>query len=177
MSLKKEFESILNNFKENFSKLEEFKSLIDSEMSKLKKKINSLEKRAEQIKEKDSQILKLKEENDKLNSELKAIQEQLNNISKLYKELSKERKEELNVKELLSIYVVLLEEVFDARPHAKILYLLHGGKNKISREALTKATGFQPAVVLHSLHDLNNAGLLEFDYENDFVTLKKRIYE
>jgi len=66
--------------------------------------------------------------------------------------------------------------VFSGKPHAKILYLLHGDKSKMSREELTKATGFSAAIVLHSLHELARAELIEYNEDEGKAYLINRIY-
>ena len=83
----------------------------------------------------------------------------------------------LDIKQLLSIYITLLEQVFAAQPHAKILYILHGDKDTMKRDELTKATGFAPAIIRHSLHELHRAELVSYDAETGIASLSNRIYE
>ena len=47
----------------------------------------------------------------------------------------------------------------------------------MTRDELTKTTGFSPAIVLHSLHELNRAELIKYDEEESKATLTNRIYE
>jgi hypothetical protein len=115
-------------------------------------------------------------EDAKIREEYASIQEQLSKISKMYQELSTKRDEAIDVRELLSIYIVLLEEVFQGRPHAKILFLLHGDRAQLNREAITKASGVQPAVVLKSIHDLAAANLVKYDMEQQTVELVRKLY-
>jgi len=77
----------------------------------------------------------------------------------------------------LGIYIALLEKVFSGKPHAKILYLLHGDKSEMTREELTKATGFSAAIVRHSISELHRAELIKLDEEEGIARLVNRIYE
>ncbi|MHA1409984.1 MAG: hypothetical protein ACTSQY_06725 [Candidatus Odinarchaeia archaeon] len=169
-------DKVIQSTEERLTELKDIRELITKEISKFEEKVKSLEKELKTASEKDIKISELESENKKLKNEIDDINAQLNKISKLYQEVSHKKEEAINVRQLLSIYVILLEEVFYGRPHAKILFLLHGDNQSLTREAITKSTGFQPAIVLHSIHDLHNAGLVEYDNEKDVVTLKKRIY-
>ncbi|MFX1252939.1 MAG: hypothetical protein ACFFCZ_15135 [Promethearchaeota archaeon] len=81
-----------------------------------------------------------------------------------------------NVQEILSVYISLLETVFEAKPHAKILLLLHGEKKDWTRQELNKAIPVAPAVILRSIHELQRAGLLEYSQRTEKIILKQRIY-
>ena len=59
---------------------------------------------------------------------------------------------------------------------AKMLFLLHGDKAQMTRQELTQSSGFTPAAVLRSIHELRNAELVDYDEEKEVVTLKDRIY-
>lgn len=171
----KTFSKTLKKLEQGLAELKDFEPTLKIELDKFEGQITDLREDLKLVVEKDKLISSLQDENKHIKEELKSINDQLNSISKLYQEISKEKQDTVNIRDLLSIYIILLEEVFYGRPHAKILYLLHGGKNVIGKDALTKATGFQPAVVLHSIHDLQNAGLVELD-ESGLVTLKKKLY-
>ena len=77
----------------------------------------------------------------------------------------------------MGIYIALLEKVFAGKPHAKILYLLHGDKAEMTREELTKATGFSPAIVRHSVSELFRADLIKLDEDKGIAQLVNRIYD
>jgi len=106
-----------------------------------------------------------------------SLETEFKKVSELFQEMSGKQEVTLDVKQLLSIYITLLEKVFAGQPHAKILYLLHGGKSKMTREELTKTSGFSPAIVLHTLNELNRAELVRFDIEEGIAELKNRIFE
>jgi predicted nuclease with TOPRIM domain len=146
---------------------------LSAEVSTLKEE---LETKSEDTKQKDELLSKLEKENASLKGEIGAIRDQMSKVSKLYQDLSKEKEETIDLKELLSIYIILLEEVFAARPHARILYMLHGSTSKLDKESVIKASGFQPAIVLKSIYDLANAKLVEYDMEKTEVTLIRKLY-
>lgn len=152
----------------------------DTEIERLKAEIENLNRKiAEQKQEKEKreeELSKMEKENTEVKKELQEIKDQLSKISTMYSELSKKKDEAINVKELLTIYVTLLEQVFAGMPHAKVLWLLHGAKNVLSREELTKTSGFQPAIVLKSIHDLNNSKLVQYDMNTQNVKLLRKLY-
>jgi hypothetical protein len=125
---------------------------------------------------KDDEISKLREDNARMGSQLKDIEDQLQKVSKTYQELAGKQTEAVDVRELLTIYVTLLEQVFEGRPHAKILWLLHGKKAVLTRDEINKSSGFQPAVVLKSIYDLANADLLIYNENTRELSLKRRLY-
>lgn len=125
---------------------------------------------------KDEEIDRLKLVNSGLATKLKDIEDQLSRISKTYQELSGKFTEAVDVRELLTIYVTLLEEVFEGRPHAKILWLLHGKKPVLKRDEINKSSGFQPAIVLKSIYDLANANLINYNDTTQELSLKRKLY-
>ncbi len=125
---------------------------------------------------KDEQINQLRQENNGMASKLKDIEDQLSRISKTYQELSGKFTEAVDVRELLTIYVTLLEQVFEGRPHAKILWLLHGKKAALTRDEINKSSGFQPAIVLKSIYDLANANLINYNDNIQELSLKRKLY-
>ena len=144
-----------------------------------KGKIEELEKRSESVTEREKQLKEelamLKAENEKLKTELTSISEQMKKISKMYQEVSKEKEEVTNIKDLLAIYVTLLEDVFYGRPHARILWILNKTKSEMKRSELNNTLGFQAAVIKKAIFDLKNAGLVDYNEDQDIVKLKKKI--
>jgi len=94
----------------------------------------------------------------------------------MYSELSKKKDEAIDVRELLTIYVTLLEQVFAGMPHARVLWLLHGAKTTLTRDEITKTSGFQPAVILKSIFDLQNSKLVQYDTNSQDVKLIRKLY-
>jgi predicted nuclease with TOPRIM domain len=129
-----------------------------------------------QLDAKDEELNRLKQENNGMASKLKDIEDQMNRISKTYQELSGKFTEAVDVRELLTIYVTLLEQVFEGRPHAKILWLLHGKKAVLTRDEINKSSGFQPAIVLKSIYDLANTNLINYNDNTKELSLKRKLY-
>nr|MDO8082716.1 hypothetical protein [Candidatus Freyarchaeota archaeon] len=152
----------------------------DAELGRLRTEIENLNKRlAEQKQDKarsEEEVKKMEKENIEMKRELQGIKDQLSKISTMYSDLSKKKDEAIDVRELLTIYVTLLEQVFAGMPHAKVLWLLHGAKSILTRDELTKTSGFQPAVVLKSIHDLNNSKLVQYDMNTQNVKLLRKLY-
>ncbi|MCD6380738.1 MAG: hypothetical protein J7L50_00230 [Candidatus Odinarchaeota archaeon] len=171
-----ESEELVENLEKGLKEYEEYRKKV-FELTKEKKrfyrKIKNLEKDKRSL---EGEVSKLREENDKLNKELSMISEQLKRISSLYQEVSKEKEDVSNMRDLLSIYVTLLENVFYGRPHARVLWLLHGAKTTMKRSEIVEASAFQPAVIRKAIFDLANAGLVDYDQMRDVVSLKKKLF-
>ncbi len=178
-------------------KVDELKDIVtqkDAELRKSEEEKNQLntevEMQKQEVKNKDEELNTLRAEIDnvrrdkdkvaaedaKMREEYLAVQEQFKKISAMYQDLSAKRDEAIDVRELLSIYIVLLEEVFQGKPHARILFMLHGDKAQLTRDEIAKAGGFQPAIILKSIHELAAADLLKYDMDNDVVELVRKIY-
>jgi len=162
-----------NKMKLDIDGLQKEVEIVKENLAKTEK---ALEAAKEAVATKDEELTRVLKEKNKLEEELNSIREQLSRISKMYREITKEKEEIEDVRQLLSIYITLLEDVFGGQPHAKILYLLHGAKNIMKRKEITEAAGFQPAVILKSIHDLVNAKLVDYDLESEEVRLIRRIY-
>ena len=80
-----------------------------------------------------------------------------------------------DMKATLVIYRKLLEEIFAAKAHFKILYLLHDSDN-LDMERLKGATGIGGAVILRACHELSKANLITFDPETKTCQLLKRFF-
>lgn len=166
----------------------------EEEKNRLKQEIESIKQEVEsarqEVKNKDDELnavsVKLEElrnakqkaaaEDAKMKEEYLAVQDQLKKLSGMYQELSAKQDDAINIREILSVYIVLLEEVFQGKPHVRILFMLHGDKPQLSRQEIVKAGGFQPAAVLHSIHDLAGANLVKYDMDNDTVELIRKIF-
>ncbi|MHA1984320.1 MAG: hypothetical protein ACW967_08185 [Candidatus Hodarchaeales archaeon] len=142
----------------------------------LTKIANELESKENMLVEREKKI----EESQNINKELMesylSVQDELNRISSLYTELTGKEDSSIDIKHILSVYVTLLEDVFEGKPHAKMLLILNGEKNQISRKDLNNTLGFSAAIVLHSIHELKRANLIDYDEEKEIVTLKEKLY-
>lgn len=157
--------------------IERVKNTIETMKKELEEKEKLVEDKEKLLIERESRLSTAQMQKQQLEFEKMSLEAEFKKISDLYKEMSGKHEEApLDVKQLLSIYITLLEKVFAGQPHAKILYLLHGGKSKMTREELTKTSGFSPAIVLHSLNELNRAELIKFDIEEGIAELVSKIF-
>ena len=157
--------------------IEKVKDTIVSMEKNLKKMNLEIEEKEKALQEREEKLNQANIQRQQLEFDYMSLETEFKKVSELFSELSGKQEVSLDIKQLLSIYITLLEKVFTGKPHAKILYLLHGDKSEMSREELTKTTGFSAAIVLHSLHELNRAELIEYDEESSRAILKNRIYE
>ncbi len=156
--------------------IESIKQEVESAKQEAKNKDDELNAVSVKLKELQNEKQKAEAEDAKMREEYLAVQEQLKKLSGMYQELSAKQDDAVNIREILSVYIVLLEEVFQGKPHVRILFMLHGDKPQLSRQEIVKAGGFQPAAVLHSIHDLAGANLVKYDMDNDTVELVRKIF-
>jgi len=148
----------------------------------LNDKIQDLETRSQALK---SERAALASEKDTLAGELRkkatdydALLKQFESISSEFRSIRDKEETTLDVRQLLSLYVALLEDIYAARPHIRILWLLHGAKGAagMTRQEINLASGYEPAAVLAAIHDLANAGFLGYNIETQLITLERRIF-
>jgi predicted nuclease with TOPRIM domain len=152
------------------------KAELDEKQRLVEEKENEIADKEKEIVEREIKLNQAAINQQQLENEYAYLETEFKKISELFSEISEKEEVTLDVKQLLGIYIALLEKVFAGKPHAKILYILHGNKSEMSREELTKTTGFTAAIVLHSLHELNRADLISYDEEEGKATLVNRIY-
>lgn len=152
--------------------LEQEKVQLERDRDKLVEAKEQLEKEKE---EKDQKIGDLTTEQMKLLDEYKKVKTELEKLSKIV-----EDQEEFNIeriKALLSIYNILLEEIWQGTPHFRILLTLHGEQEEMSRDTIKNTTGIAGAMVLRAIHELANIDLIGYDEDKDMVKLKKRLFK
>ncbi len=81
-----------------------------------------------------------------------------------------------DMKATLSIYRVLLEEIFQSQPHFKVLHLLHGATDEMHFDQLKGASGIEGAMILRACHELEKVNLVKYDLETKMVKLEKRLF-
>ena len=119
----------------------------------------------------------MKSEDLAITTQLEAFSENFKEISSVYKDISSgDVGLEANAEQILSLYVTLMEQVYSASLHIKILVLLHGEKEEWTRKEVTDSLGFQPSAVSKALGELNRAGLVRYDQEDDKISLIQRLY-
>lgn len=156
--------------------IEKIKNTIVTLKSELDEKALLVEEKEKAIVEREISINQANIAQQQLENEYASLETEFKKMSELFSEISDKEEVSVDIKQLLGIYIALLEKVFAGKPHAKILWLLHGDKKVMTREELNKATGFSAAIVLHSLHELNRADLISYDEEQENAALVNRIF-
>ena len=174
--LKQEVDSARQEIEKYKQESESIKQEVESAKQEVKNKDDELNAVSAKLEELQNEKQRVEAEDAKMREEYLAVQEQLKKLSGMYQDLSAKQDDAVNIREILSVYIVLLEEVFQGKPHVRILFMLHGDKPQLTRQEIVKAGGFQPAIVLHSIHDLAGANLVKYDMDNDTVELVRKIF-
>ncbi|MHA2190488.1 MAG: hypothetical protein ACXAEB_09340 [Candidatus Thorarchaeota archaeon] len=164
------------------SELDAAKAVIEDTDSKLKEKEAESATLKTQIDDIESSkgeaVDAVTRERDELRAEMDEINSKLSRVSELYQEVSAEKdklQEKVDVSDLLAIYIMLIENIFGGKPHARVLYTLHNTKTAITRKNIESSTGIMPTAVMKAIHDLRNAELVSYDDESQEVKLIKEI--
>jgi len=160
--------------------LEQEKSSLENEKQQLeldKKKLEEETKKLEfEKQEKDQKIGSLTEEQMKLLEEYQNVKVELSKFMKAAEDAENAEYNFERVRALLSIYTVLVSEIFSGQAHYRILLTLHGDKEVLSRDELKTTLGIGGAFVLHSVQELAKVGLVEYDMDTHTVKLKERLF-
>ncbi|MHA2028773.1 MAG: hypothetical protein ACW99Q_05235 [Candidatus Kariarchaeaceae archaeon] len=116
----------------------------------------------------------LKEKYTEAKSKRDHIEGQLAETVGRLESMSKTTSKGVNAMELLDVYLVLMEQVFESGPHVRLLLMLHGDADQYTLTDLTTASGISGIQVRQALFELKNANVLEFDDETQIVKLKQR---
>lgn len=183
--------SKLESDKEELSKaketLENEKKLLEEEKTKLEKEKKKLEiekrnledatKKLELEKqERDQKIGSLTEEQMKLLDEYQKVKVELSKFMKVAEEAEETEYNFERVRALLSIYTVLVSEIWAGQAHYRILLTLHGDKEVMTRDELKTTLGIGGAFVLHSVQELAKVGLVDYDMDTGTVKLRNRLF-
>ena len=155
------------------NKLESEKKLLETDKKKLEEETKKLELEKE---ERDQKIGSLTEEQVKLLDEYQNVKVELEKFMKVAEEAESSEYNFERVRALLSIYSVLVSEIWQGQPHYRILMTLHGEKEEMTREQIKTTTGIGGAFVLHSVQELAKVGLVEYDMDTSTVKLIKRLF-
>jgi chromosome segregation ATPase len=160
--------------------LEKEKNSLESEKQRLeldKKKLEEEAKKLEHEKqERDQKIGSLTEEQMKLLDEYQKLKVELSKFMKAAEEAEEAEYNFERVRALLSIYTVLVSEIWAGQAHYRILLTLHGDKEVMTREELKTTLGIGGAFVLHSVQELAKVGLVEYDMDTSRVKLIERLF-
>jgi seryl-tRNA synthetase len=129
----------------------------------------------------NSEYDKLKVEHDDLKgkyteakSKIDHIEGQLAETVERLESMSKTTSKGVSAMELLDVYLVLMEQVFESGPHVRLLLMLHGDAEQYTLSDLTTASGISAIQVRQAVFELRNANVLEFNDETQVVKLKQR---
>jgi hypothetical protein len=153
--------------------LESVKQQLEVEKKKLEEETKKLELEKQ---ERDQKIGSLTEEQVKLLDEYQKIKVELSKFMKVAEEAESAEYNFERVRALLSIYSVLVSEIWSGSPHFRIILTLHGEKEVLTRNELKETLGIGGAIVLHSVQELAKVGLVEYDMETHSVKLKERLF-
>ena len=155
------------------TKLEAEKKQLELDKLKLEEETEKLEKEKQ---ERDQKIGSLTEEQMKLLDEYKSVKVELQKFMKAAEEAEEAEYNFERVRALLSIYTVLVSEIWQGQPHYRILLTLHGEKDEMTRDEIKNTTGIEGAFVLHSVQEMAKVGLVEYDMDTSKVKLKERLF-
>ncbi len=163
----------LINFEDATKMLETEKIALEREKVKLELEKQKLE--AEKA-EKEQKIGELTSEQLRLLDEYKNLKIELKKFMKIAQDQEESEYNFERIKALLSITMLLIQEIWQGQPHYRILLTLHGDKEEMTREEIKNTTGISGAMVLRAVHELANIDVLEYDEEKSLVKLKRRLF-
>jgi hypothetical protein len=155
---------IINNTKNNFISLEHQKKILEEQKIELEQKAKKQAKEISGLT--NDQMILLKE--------YEGVKEELEKITLMASGEDEFRIEDMRA--TLSIYRVLLEEIYSSQPHFKVLFLLHGATDEMTVDQIKGASGIGGVAILRAIHELNRAELISFDEDTHVVKLLKRFF-
>lgn len=155
------------------TQLELEKANLESDKKKLEEETQKLEQEKQ---ERDQKIGSLTEEQKRLLKEYASLKVELKKFAKLAEESQESDLDFERIQALLSIFRVLVEKIWQGQPHYKVLKVLHGAREVMTREELKNSTGIGGAYILRAIQELANVNLVEHDIDTGTVTLKQRLY-
>lgn len=169
------------------SKLETEKKGLEIATTKLAEAKNSLEADKAQLEKDKAQLEIDKEEREtiigamtdeqmKLLEEYEKVKVELGKFAKLAEDAESAEFNFEKIQALLSIFRVLVEKIWQGQPHYRVLLVLHGDKESMTREELKNTTGIGGAYILRAVQELANVNLVEHDIDTQTVKLKQRLY-
>ncbi len=153
--------------------IEDAKKNLELEKDELKTEARILKLESQ---EKEEKIGELNTQQKDLLKEYEVLREELKTFQEIATAASRKEFDFEEIKNLLKVYGVLISQIYDATAHYRILDLLHGDKEKMSKEDIKGATGITGAMVLHAIFELRKANLIEYDEETGMTKLVHRIF-
>lgn len=171
---------ILQQSKDSLLRLEKEKENLKKEQQILAKEKEQLELETKQLKkekeERDVEITSLNSQQKKLLEEYEALKVDLNKFQKLAMESSNKEFDFKQIQDILKIYITLMEQIYQTKPHVRIIYVLHGDREEMHRKDIIAATGIGGAYVLNALFELDKAKIITYDENTGMAKLVKRIF-
>lgn len=155
------------------SKLEVEKKQLEQDKIKLEEETKKL---AKEKQERDQKIGSMTEEQMKLLDEYKKVKVELQKFMKSAVEAEEAEFNFERIQALLSIFRVLVEKIWQGQPHYKVLSLLHGEKETMTREELKNTTGIGGAFILRAVQELAKVELVDYNIDTGTVKLISRLY-
>ncbi len=155
------------------SKLEVEKKQLEQDKIKLEEETKKL---AKEKQERDQKIGAMTEEQMKLLDEYKKVKVELQKFMKSAVEAEEAEFNFERIQALLSIFRVLVEKIWQGQPHYKVLSLLHGEKETMTREELKNTTGIGGAFILRAVQELAKVELVDYEIDTGTVKLISRLY-
>jgi len=160
--------------------LEEATRLLETEKQALEREKAELELEKQKLEtekaEKEQKIGELTGEQLRLLDEYKNLKIELKKFMKIAQDQEESEYNFERIKALLSITMLLIQEIWQGQPHYRILLTLHGDKEEMTREEIKNTTGISGAMVLRAVHELANIDVLQYDEEKSLVKLKRRLF-
>ena len=147
---------------------------IEKYISELEIKLRNKDIEIENVR---NEVVKKDGEKESAAERLRQMEEEMVKLSSVYEELKNRKDIDINIQEVMRLYVILTEQVLDGSAHIKLLTLLHGSKQIMTRNELSKASGIQPAATLRAIFDLRNNGLVDYNENKEEVKLIRRLFD
>ncbi|MBN1330181.1 MAG: winged helix-turn-helix transcriptional regulator [Candidatus Heimdallarchaeota archaeon] len=155
------------------TRVEEAITNIKNHIAELENKLQAKQAEIDKLNQKTEN---LSEEKASASEKLKQMEKDMAELSSVYEEMKNKKDFEINIQEVMRLYVILTEQVLDGSSHIKILTLLHGAKERMTKEEISKASGIQPAATLRAIFELRNNGLVDYDDSTERVKLVRRLF-
>ena len=176
----KQFINVLETAKNELINFEEATKLLETEKVALEREKAELELEKQKLEtekaEKEQKIGELTGEQLRLLDEYKNLKIELKKFMKIAQDQEESEYNFERIKALLSITMLLIQEIWQGQPHYRILLTLHGDKEEMTREEIKNTTGISGAMVLRAVHELANIDVLQYDEEKSLVKLKRRLF-
>ena len=169
----------INSLKEKITQKDQAIETVQKDLMKAQTEQKAIQDRMKTLEtENQSLASKLESvtfEKEKMASKLNEIKQRMQHLTQEYKTLSDKAVKDLDSLRLLDLYLALIEKVFVATPHIKVLLVLHGPKSYYTLQELAKATGIQPLSVRQVIFDLRKAQLIDYNEDTQQVRLREKI--